>query len=209
MKICTKCKKEKELYNFIKYHKSKDGLEYYCKTCRGELQRKWRLKNRSAIAKYNKEYNKNHQKEKAEKAKEYGLKNRKKISAYNRKWREKNKERANNYSKKYQKEKRMKDPKQKLNNSMSRSIRHSLDKGMKNNKHWKLLVGYSRKELVQHLEKLFQPGMTWDNYGEWHIDHIKPVSSFTVEQFKECWALDNLQPLWARDNLSKGAKILA
>ena len=54
------------------------------------------------------------------------------------------------------------------------------------------MVGYTSLNLKEHLEKQFNDGMNWDNYGEWHIDHIKPISSFTFEtcddeQFKECW----------------------
>ncbi len=64
---------------------------------------------------------------------------------------------------------------------------------------------------MNHLEALFTDGMTWDNYGEWHVDHKIPMNSFIFESvdddgFKECWKLDNLQPLWALDNLSKGTK---
>lgn len=64
-------------------------------------------------------------------------------------------------------------------------------------------------ELKNHLEKLFSDGMSWDNYGDWHIDHKKPCALFNQEdplQFSECWSLDNLQPLWAHDNLKKGKK---
>lgn len=70
-------------------------------------------------------------------------------------------------------------------------------------------LGYSVDDLMQHLEALFHPGMTWDNYGEWHVDHIKPCALFDhlcPKQFAECWALKNLQPLWAKDNVKKGAK---
>jgi len=73
------------------------------------------------------------------------------------------------------------------------------------------LVGCSVPKLRQHLEAQFTEGMTWDNHGEWHIDHIKPCASFDLtdaEQQRECFNYTNLQPLWARDNLSKGAKTL-
>jgi len=69
-------------------------------------------------------------------------------------------------------------------------------------------LGYTPGELVAHLEARFEPGMSWDNYGRWHIDHRRPCASFDLtssEQFDKCWSLENLQPLWARDNLVKGA----
>ena len=80
----------------------------------------------------------------------------------------------------------------------------------KNNKTFTLL-GYTKYELKDHLESQFTDGMSWDRFNEIHIDHIRPVSSFNYtttecEDFKKCWALNNLQPLWAKDNLSKGDK---
>ena len=73
------------------------------------------------------------------------------------------------------------------------------------------LVGCSVPKLRQHLEAQFTDGMTWDNHGEWHIDHIKPCASFDLtdaEQQRECFNYTNLQPLLAKDNMSKGAKTL-
>ena len=72
-------------------------------------------------------------------------------------------------------------------------------------------LGFSPLQLRNHLESQFVEGMSWDNMGEWHIDHIRPIASFTFDsvndpEFEACWALENLQPLWATDNLSKGAK---
>lgn len=70
-------------------------------------------------------------------------------------------------------------------------------------------LGYTLAELKSHLESRFGPGMTWGNYGRWHIDHIRPCASFDLAdeaQFNMCWALENLQPLWATDNVRKGAK---
>lgn len=70
-------------------------------------------------------------------------------------------------------------------------------------------LGYTREELMAHLESRFDAGMTWQNYGKWHVDHKRPCASFDqtdAEQFSQCWALDNLQPLWALDNIRKSAK---
>lgn len=70
-------------------------------------------------------------------------------------------------------------------------------------------LGCTIPELKQHLESKFQPGMTWDNYGEWHIDHIKPLAKFDLtilDHIKEACHFSNLQPLWANENISKGKK---
>lgn len=71
------------------------------------------------------------------------------------------------------------------------------------------LLDCSIDELWNHLESQFQPGMTRENYGQWHVDHIKPCASFDFsdhEQQKQCFHYTNLQPLWARDNIQKGKK---
>ena len=71
---------------------------------------------------------------------------------------------------------------------------------------FELLEECSTDELNKHLESLFQQGMSWDNYGEWHIDHIRPCASFDLtdfEQQKQCFHYSNLQPLWAADNFAK------
>ena len=106
------------------------------------------------------------------------------------------------------------DIKFKLKVCMTSRIRHAMvSKNMAGTTASRLRrdLGYTINELKEHLEKLFVGGMDWDNYGEWHIDHIKPVKMFeykTVkdEGFKECWALKNLQPLWAADNIRKGCR---
>ena len=86
------------------------------------------------------------------------------------------------------------------------------------------ILGYSYTELTHHIEEGFTKSKwygyewvedtnkySWENIGKWHIDHIRPVASFNFtttesEDFKKCWALSNLQPLWATDNMSKGDK---
>ena len=99
-----------------------------------------------------------------------------------------------------------------LNRKFSTYIYQSL-RGEKAGNHWESLVGWNVKALIKHLQEQFKDGMSWNNYGEWHIDHIIPQSAFHYESpddidFKRCWALSNLQPLWGVDNVLKSNKIL-
>jgi hypothetical protein len=105
------------------------------------------------------------------------------------------------------------DPTNRLNRNISEVVRGHFRK-MKTSKPsggWCQFVGYSLAELKAHIEAQFAVGMSWENYGEWHLDHIKPKAAFTFldtsdPEFLECWALSNLQPLWADENVAKGAK---
>ena len=95
-----------------------------------------------------------------------------------------------------------------VNRVISERVRVAL-KGNKTG--WRTSVGWTIGELMQHMEAQFKPGMSWDNYGEWHIDHIKPKAKFEFssahdEGFKACWSLSNLQPMWASDNSRKSDK---
>ena len=99
-----------------------------------------------------------------------------------------------------------------LSSNISRSIRQSLFTHSKNKMPWESLVDFTKQELIKHLEKQFTEGMTWNNYGKWHIDHSIPILAFNFtkpehQDFKRCWALSNLQPMWALENISKGAKL--
>jgi hypothetical protein len=88
--------------------------------------------------------------------------------------------------------------------AMKRSIAKKSEKTMD-------LIGCSISFLMNYLEEKFQEGMTWDNQGKWHIDHIVPCASFNLsnpEEQKVCFHYTNLQPLWALDNMRKGSKIL-
>jgi hypothetical protein len=104
-------------------------------------------------------------------------------------------------------------PKNKLNDNISTGISHSVTGGSKGNRHWESLVNFTIDQLKRHLEKLFTPEMSWENYGTyWHIDHKIPIAVFNFEKpehidFKLCWRLKNLQPLEAKENMSKGAKL--
>lgn len=105
------------------------------------------------------------------------------------------------------------DIKRTIRDRVSRRMRHALNNRSLSKKwqHVFDMLGYTVEDLKKHLESRFQSGMSWENRGEWHIDHVVPDSWFTYnsiddEGFKKSWSLENLQPLWASDNCRKGAK---
>lgn len=137
------------------------------------------------------------------------------LRLYHAKWREKNRCKLNEQKNNYEKNKKKSDPIYKLSSYIRTAI-HTCLKERNINKYKKTfeLLPYSLDELITHLEKQFADGMSWDNYGKWHVDHIIPISKFNItsvndESFLECWSLNNLRPLWAKDNLSKNNKIIA
>lgn len=108
----------------------------------------------------------------------------------------------------YVKRRRGEDPTYKLLCNLRGRINSAL-KGLGKSKRTMHLVGCSIAELRQHLEKQFTPGMSWENYGEWHVDHIVPCCSFDLSEAKDqlrCFHFSNLQPLWATDNFKKSGK---
>ena len=120
----------------------------------------------------------------------------------------------NAYARRFHSERYASDPKFKLECCIRAHIRHALRKvGAKKTARSFEALGYTAQELKDHITSLLQPGMTWENHGTvWHIDHKRPVSWFKFdadnpsEFIAECWALENLQPLSARENLSKQAR---
>ena len=125
--------------------------------------------------------------------------------ARNQRWREENRE--------YLREKCRQrwlsaTPRDRLRSYIGAAISRSLKRGGKQGKSWEACVGYSAGDLRAHLERQFSQGMSWDNYGKWHVDHIIPAASFSYDtaddpEFRACWALTNLRPLWATENIRK------
>jgi hypothetical protein len=126
--------------------------------------------------------------------KQFYLKNREKRLQYNKEWRLKN----------------IKiDPNYKLIKNMRVRI-WSVLKGKYKSEPTIKLLGCSVEECWQHLKSKFQPGMTKENYGQWHVDHIIPCAAFDLKcpvQQLTCFHYSNLQPLWAEDNIRKKDKI--
>jgi hypothetical protein len=123
-------------------------------------------------------------------------------------WRKKNRSVLNENHKKYEKERKKTDP----NFKLIKTLRSRLNNAIKRKNASKMtttleLTGCTILELKKYLESKFKEGMTWQNHGEWHIDHIRPCSIFDLTneaEQKKCFHYTNLQPLWASENLSKG-----
>lgn len=217
LKECSKCKKNKELICFYKNSKSKDGLRSNCIECGN----KYKTENKEKLKEQTKKYN---QKRKISK-KKWSENNKDKMNASRKKWvqnnLEKEKERKKEYSKKYylknkkkirdysnekQKLYRKTNPLFKLKCNLRKRIGFFIKKKSINTE---LILGISFEEFKVYFESKFTDGMTWEKMGkEIHIDHIIPLSSAKTEEelYKLCH-YTNLQPLWAKDNLSKGSKI--
>ena len=120
------------------------------------------------------------------------------------KWKKYNRERYNEYMKKWRGI-----PENKLAHNQRLRVIGVL-KGIVKSNHTLEMIGCSAIELKDYIESKFQDGMSWENYGRegWHVDHIRPCASFDLsdpKQQEECFHYKNLQPLWAKDNLSKGS----
>ena len=140
----------------------------------------------------------------------------KKSQAYSKQYRKSHKEYYREYSKIYLRKKRKIDVKYSIDQRMSRSINKALKHNgfNKNNVGWNKFVDYTVGELKDHLKSKFKKGMTWERFlnGEIHIDHKIPKIAFHYNSpndidFKRCWALENLQPMWAKDNIKKRATL--
>ena len=164
------------------------------------------------------EANKRYYKKNVEKISEYfsnwQKQNRENLNEYHKEWREKNIDRHRKNKREYEKTRKHNDPLYKLINNFRTAIYQVLkENNLQKNGHYFEILKYSPEDLIVHLENQFKDGMNWDNYGEWHVDHILAISRHNIqeigdEEFMKCWSLSNLQPMWGEDNIRKSNKIL-
>jgi len=221
MKICNNCKQEKDISCFSKKNKLKDGTQRYqpiCKNCFNikDTERRKNKEYKKHKSNYLKEYYKENREKILEQKKEYHIENKKEILKKKEEYRSKpkNKKRTKEYSKKYQKENKDKYYSYRRKNPHIIAWRNILYRTLKylgKEKQNKTLIelGYSAVQLKHHIEKQFKEGMSWDNHGEWEIDHIKSLTLFDEYSTpKEVNALSNLQPLWKEENRHKYNNII-
>lgn len=201
MRFCNKCKTEKNIEDFY-------NRRSYCKDCAKKEYKIYLNKNKDKINSKKREKYDDYQKQLG---KEYRIKNKEHRKTINRAYKIKNKDLHN----KLNRERLKNDPIFKL----KRNLRHRLKMALKDNKIGSAIkdLGCDLPFLKYFFELQFYPNpdtgemMTWENQGlhGWHIDHITPMSSAkTEEELIKLCHYTNLQPLWAKDNLKKGDKII-
>jgi len=247
-KRCSKCDEIKPLDNFHRNKNNLDGLTQMCKDCKRAYDKNYCENNGQKVKERNKDYYqdnketlKNSQKLYRDNNKEkiiessanYCEKNKDKIKEYQKNYRNNNKEKTKKYNKIYRsseenkkrnndrtKIKSKEDLSFRLRKSVSSSVWHALcnRRASKNCSTWSKLT-YTPQQLKEHLESLWEPWMSWNNYGKissekrtWQIDHIIPQSSLLYDSFEhpnfiKCWSLSNLRPLESIENIIKSNKL--
>lgn len=193
---------EKKLYMKQYREKNKERIREQ----KNKYMKEYYAKNKDNIKQYQKSYYQENADKVKERTKAWKEDNQEYVDAYNKKYRvEHSKEHAE-----YIKRRRNEDSTYKMICSIRNMLNNAFNKRTKvgKRKQTEEILGCSIEFFIEHLESQFQEGMTIENHGEWHIDHIIPLSSATNEE--EVIKLNhytNLQPLWATDNCKKRNKM--
>jgi hypothetical protein len=216
-KVCMKLYYEENKKEIVEKEKTKrDNLSLEEKESKKqrkkEYDKKYNEENKDKRKEQSKEYREENKESKKEYDKKYNEENKEKKAEQSKEWQENNREKSNEIKNRWRRNKKQND----IGFKISQVLRKRLNRAIKKNQGFKSgksddLLGCSYEKVIQHLEDQFTEGMTWENHGfeGWHIDHIKPCSVFDLtdpEEQKKCFHFSNLQPLWASENLSKGAK---
>jgi hypothetical protein len=184
----------------------------------------WKAKNKDRIREWGIAYREKNKEQIRARKKEYREKNKERINAIGAMYREKmDKEAVREYKKRYREANRdlinkkgydyyKSNIQRRLSVTLRNRLRELVLPERRNHKYYEL-VGCTIAEVKHHIESKFWPGMSWDNHGVngWHIDHIIPCAAFDLtkeDEQRKCFHYTNLQPLWAKDNISKKDKIL-
>ena len=201
-KRCTNCNDLKFLSDFHRSSTSRDGHKETCKLCRKEEHRIHYLSHKEDYARNSKQWVDGHRQEMRDYHRTYGKTKRRK--KYIVSYRIRNRDRRTSYQRFLMH--------QNIGYRIATYLRHRLGSAIKSqncpeSNKTLVLLGCSMGEFRKHLGSKFLVGMTWANYGKWHIDHIKPCATFDLSLPYEqavCFHYTNMQPLWAMDNYRKG-----
>lgn len=188
MRVCSKCEIEKDI---LEYHRVGDKFRYKCKQCISVETKEYRNRNRDKLI---------------ERSKRYNNRNKEKMTEYNKLYAKTNKVPLNEKRKVKQIEKYKSDTIYRLTVNIRNQINRAF-KNFKKSKKSQEILGCTINEFRVYIELLFLDGMTWENQGEWHLDHIRPLSwAQTEEEIYRLNHYTNFQPMWGIDNIRKGNK---
>lgn len=236
MRRCVKCNNSLDAISFTIRKTIcddcvfRDRREYYLKNKENILKRsagRYVAKKETILFSNAKRYLINKDKYNKQK-REYYQNNSEKFKLLAKEYRQSHKDLTRKWGKEWEQQRKQNDPAYKLRKNITRLVSHHLFKTLNKKSRVSILscLGYSFEELKLHLEKQFEPWMNWDNYGKyniktwddnnsatwtWQLDHIIPqaklsYTSMEDDNFQKCWALENLRPLGAKQNLIKGAR---
>lgn len=229
-RCCENLKKWREKNKERNKERYSKTIKQYCienAQKRKEYNIQWRKNNPEKYKETKRKWENLNKERRNKSRREYARNNSDRIKELAKKWYEEHKDSYKQWSSNYRKNNPEKirkialngmrrylaTPKGRLSHLIAKRMRNSLKNG-KSGKCWESLVDFNIDQLKEHLESQFTEGMTWEKFmnGEIHIDHKIPIAHFNYnsvedEDFKKCWSLDNLQPLWAIDNFKKGKKI--
>lgn len=231
-KICQVCKIEKNLTDFFKrtYKSGLVGVHYQCKGCHKNYRKKlysdpikeqekkeWfrqhYLNNKEKIDEHQREYYRKNKSKKNASTKKYYINNREKCRAFIKAHKIKHREHLSKLAYINHKRRIEADALYRLKSALRRRVSDFLkSKGLRKNESSLNLIGCEVDVVKKHLERQFKKGMTWDNHGtgegKWQIDHVIPLASAKNEEdLVLLFHYKNLQPLWWKENIKKGAKI--
>lgn len=207
-KYCSRCQEIKGLADFNRDKSQPDGFTLNCRECRKAYHDRWY----GSLDDHDRQGRLDRSKERrARWQSAYYVKRRDWHADYARRWVQDNIDAHRAHTREAMRRRRA-TAKGRLESNVSRALVRAL-REVKNGEPSFKLLGFTVEELMRHLERQFQDGMSWENYGDWHVDHIIPLASHDYrtphdEGFKAAWALSNLRPLWARENVRKGARRL-
>lgn len=216
-KTCRGCGESKGEARFHADRHTRDGRASRCTDCkrayrnsrveqRRAYNKAWAAANPERIREKSRRWRARHPEKVREQNQRYKRANPETVSFLKRDWERRNPEAARAIG-----ARRRQNPQYRIEATIRARVHRTLTRGRKNAPTF-IMLGYSVSDLREHLERRFLPGMTWQNYGQWHIDHVRPLSSFAYDSpndpaFRNAWALTNLQPLWAADNIRKHARM--
>ena len=208
-KCCSSCKQTKPTADFSTSVSSKDGWQQYCKKCVSLKGKKWRKDNPN----YSKIlYERRTEEQKirySASSKLWRRNNPEKYKSSYTNWQKTNKQKHYEHTKKSRKKQYRNNPTLRITMALRTRLYQAL-KGVGRSGCTMDLLGCDLNFFKNHISLLFVEGMSWENYGKWHLDHIKPCSSFDLsqeKQQKQCFHYTNFQPLWSEENIRKSDKL--